>query len=98
MPNKTAYDFSFEKITGGELPLAEFRGKVLLVVNTASACGFTPQYKGLEELYQKYKERGLVVLGVPCDNFGGQEPVSNEEIKNFCETKFAVSFPMAAKG
>jgi len=97
MPNHTAYDFSFDKISGGTMPLADFHGQVMLIVNTASECGFTGQYAGLEELYQKYKDRGLVVIGVPCNDFGGQEPGGDAEIKNFCETKFAVSFPMAAK-
>ncbi len=95
--NQTAYDFSFEKISGGQLPLADFKGKTLLIVNTASECGFTKQYKDLQQLYDEFKNRGLVVIGVPANNFGGQEPGSNSEIANFCETRFAVSFPMAAK-
>ena len=95
---KTAYDFSFKTLVGEKtMPLAEFRGKVLLVVNTASQCGFTPQYEGLEKLYEKYKDKGLVIVGVPSNDFGGQEPAKNEEIANFCKKNYGVSFPMAAK-
>lgn len=92
-----AHDFSFEKIDGGALPLAQFKGKAVLVVNTASFCGFTPQYEGLERIYREYKGKGLVVLGVPANNFGGQEPGTNKEIKEFCESKYDVDFPLAAK-
>ncbi len=92
-----AHDFSFEKIDGGALPLAQFKGKAVLVVNTASFCGFTPQYEGLENIYKEFKGKGLVVLGVPANNFGGQEPGSNKEIKEFCESKYDVDFPLAAK-
>ncbi len=92
-----AHDFSFEKIDGGALPLAQFKGKAVLVVNTASFCGFTPQYEGLEHIYREFKGKGLVVLGVPANNFGGQEPGSNKEIKEFCESKYDVDFPLAAK-
>lgn len=84
-------------IDGTEIPLSKFEGKTVLVVNTASACGYTPQYKGLEELFEKNKDKGLVILGVPCNQFGGQEPGTEEEIKTFCETKFHVSFPMTKK-
>ncbi len=94
---KNALDFSFEKIDGGELPLAQYKGKAVLVVNTASFCGFTPQYEGLENIYRQYKDKGLVVLGVPANNFGGQEPGTNKEIKAFCEGKYDVDFPLAAK-
>ncbi len=93
----TAHDFTFDKIDGGPLPLSQFKGKAVLVVNTASFCGYTPQYKGLEALYERYKDKGFVVLGVPANNFGGQEPGTNAEIKQFCEAKYDVEFPMAAK-
>lgn len=93
----TVHDFTVKGIRGEDVPLSSYRGKVLLVVNTASACGFTPQYQGLEALHQKYKDRGFVVLGFPCNQFGAQEPGSNEEIQSFCETKFKVSFPMFSK-
>ena len=93
----SAWDFSFVAIDGQPLPLSQFEGKAVLVVNTASQCGFTPQYKGLEELYKKYRERGLVVLGVPSNDFGAQEPGSSSEIKDFCETNFSVDFPLTEK-
>ena len=91
------YDFSCKDIAGKDVPLATYRDKVVLVVNVASKCGYTPQYKGLEALYQKYKDRGLVVLGFPCNQFGGQEPGTSEEIKGFCELNYSVTFPMFAK-
>jgi glutathione peroxidase len=94
--NMTAYDFDFESIEGGSLPLKAWRGKPILVVNTASFCGFTPQYTDLEKLWGKYKDRGLVVLGVPSNDFGQQEPGSAKEIKAFCET-YDVSFPLTEK-
>ena len=93
----SAYDYSFETIDGAPLPLSSFQGKVVLVVNTASQCGLTPQYEGLEKLYSDYKDRGLVVLGVPCNQFAGQEPGTEAEIKQFCETRFNVDFPLTAK-
>jgi glutathione peroxidase len=92
-----AYDFSFRKIDGGDLPLAAWRGKPVLVVNTASECGFTPQYAGLEKLWQRYRDKGFVLLGVPSNDFGAQEPGSDAEIQNFCTTRFKVDFPMAGK-
>jgi glutathione peroxidase len=93
----SAYDYSFRKIDGGDLPLAAWRGKPVLVVNTASECGFTPQYAGLEKLWQRYRDQGFVLLGVPSNDFGAQEPGSDAEIQNFCTTSFKVDFPLAAK-
>jgi glutathione peroxidase len=95
--SKTAFDFRFNAIDGGALPLSDFRGKAILVVNVASQCGLTPQYAGLEELWKEKRDKGLVVLGVPCNDFGSQEPDTEGEIKSFCETRFAVDFPMTAK-
>jgi len=94
---RVAFDFSFEAIDGAPMQLAPYRGKVLLVVNTASRCGFTPQYEGLEALWQRYKDRGLVVIGVPSNDFGGQEPGSNQEIAEFCDTHYRITFPLTAK-
>ena len=94
---KTAYDFTFTTITGEALPLSRFRGKPVLVVNTASECGFTPQYKELQALWERYKERGLVIIAVPSDDFGGQEPGTDAEIKAFCETQYGVDFVLASK-
>jgi len=93
----SAHDFAFKTIDGAPLPLTTFKDKVVLVVNTASACGLTPQYEGLEQLYAQYKDQGLVVLGVPCNQFAGQEPGTEDEIKAFCETRFAVDFPLTSK-
>ena len=95
--DKTVFDFTLNSIDGQPTPLSSFKGKVVLLVNVASRCGFTPQYTGLEALYEKYKERGFVIVGVPANNFGGQEPGSNEEIKTFCTAKYHVTFPMMAK-
>jgi len=97
MTAKSAHEFSFRSIDGGDLPVSSFQGKVLLVVNVASQCGLTPQYAGLEELWKRRRDRGLVVLGVPANDFGAQEPGTEGEIKTFCETRFAVDFPMTAK-
>ncbi|MFK2877007.1 glutathione peroxidase [Rhodanobacter hydrolyticus] len=91
------YGFSARDIEGNERSFAEWRGKTLLVVNVASKCGFTPQYAGLEKLWREWRERGLVVLGFPCDQFGHQEPGDEAEIRNFCSTSYDVSFPMFAK-
>ncbi len=93
----TVYDFSAGTIAGEPQNLSEYNGRVLLIVNTASKCGFTKQYAGLQELYEKYKDRGLVVLGFPANNFMGQEPGSNAEIQQFCSTRFNVTFPMFGK-
>lgn len=92
-----AHAFSFRSIDGAPLPLSEFRGKAVLVVNTASQCGFTPQYAGLEALWQHYRDRGLVVLGVPSNDFGGQEPGNETTIKEFCAVNFDIDFPLTAK-
>jgi len=91
------YDFSVRNIQGKEQNMGDFRERILLIVNVASQCGYTPQYEGLEKLYTKYKDHGLVVLGFPCNQFGGQESGSEAEIKNFCETKFHVTFPLFSK-
>lgn len=93
----TLHDFSFQSIDGGQLPLTQFKGKAVLVVNVASQCGLTPQYSGLEALWRARRDQGLIVLGVPANDFGAQEPGSESEIKTFCETRFAVDFPMTAK-
>ena len=91
------YDFTMNSIDGKPTPLSQFKGKVVLLVNVASRCGFTPQYTGLEALYEQYKDRGFVIVGFPANNFGGQEPGTNEEIKTFCKSKYSVTFPMMAK-
>jgi glutathione peroxidase len=91
------YDFKALNNKGAEVDFAQFEGKVLMIVNTASKCGFTPQYDGLEALYQQYKEKGLVILGFPCDQFAHQEPGSNEEIAEFCRINHGVTFPLMAK-
>ena len=94
---ETAHDFTFESIDGGPLPLAAYKGKAVLVVNTASLCGFTPQYQGLQTLWETYQDRGLVVVGVPSNDFGGKEPGSKTEIKDFCTTNYFITFPLADK-
>ncbi len=94
---KSVHEFSVKNIDGQEVKLSAYKGKVALVVNVASKCGYTPQYDGLQAIYTKYKDQGLVVLGFPANNFMGQEPGTNEEIKTFCQTKFNVSFPLFAK-
>jgi glutathione peroxidase len=93
----TVYDFTARDIEGRERSLAEFRGKLLLIVNTASQCGFTPQYEGLEALHRKYGDKGVEVVGFPCNQFGKQEPGDANEIKNFCSLTYDVTFPMFAK-
>jgi len=91
------YDFTLPSIDGKPMPLANFKGKVILVVNVASRCGFTPQYTALESVYEKYKDQGFVILGFPANNFGGQEPGTNAEIKTFCSAKYSVTFPLYGK-
>ena len=93
----TLHDFSATSIKGEEVDLGQYKGKAVLVVNTASKCGFTPQYEGLEELYERYGDDGLVVLGFPCDQFGHQEPGTEDEIQDFCQLTYDVKFPMFAK-
>jgi glutathione peroxidase len=93
----TIYDFEALQITGKSVPLSQFKGKAMLIVNTASACGFTPQFVGLEELHKTYGKKGLVVLGFPCNQFGAQDSGSNDEIAEFCQLNYGVSFPMMAK-
>ncbi len=94
---KTVYGFKTKTIDNQSVKLSKYKGKVLLVVNVASKCGFTPQYAGLEKLYQKYKDKGLVILGFPCNQFGGQEPGTAAEIKEFCKTNYGVTFPLFHK-
>ena len=93
----SVHEFTLNSIDGKPAPLSAYEGKVVLIVNVASRCGFTPQYAGLEALYEKYKDRGFTILGFPANNFGGQEPGTNEEIKTFCTTKYNVTFPMYSK-
>lgn len=94
---KSIYEVPVKTIDGKETTLKQYQGKVLLIVNTASECGYTPQYKGLQQIYLKYKDKGLEVLGFPSNDFGGQEPGSNKEIKKFCEMKYKTTFPMFEK-
>jgi len=91
------YSFTLNSIDGKPAPLADYKGKVVLIVNVASQCGYTPQYSALESIYEKYKDKGFVILGFPANNFGAQEPGTNEEIKTFCSRKYSVTFPMYAK-
>tara|TARA_Y100000590_G_scaffold447575_1_gene582994 strand:- start:2574 stop:3125 length:552 start_codon:yes stop_codon:yes gene_type:complete len=95
--NKLAYDFNFKDLDGSNLSLSEYKGKVIIVVNVASQCGFTSQYEDMQKVWDKYQSKGIVMLGVPSNDFGKQEPGSNEDIKNFCEAKFGISFPMTEK-
>ena len=94
---RSIYDFTMKSIDGQPMSLKDYSGKVVMLVNVASKCGFTPQYAGLEKLYEKYKDRGFVIIGVPANNFAQQEPGTNEEIKKFCTNKYNVTFPMMAK-
>ena len=95
--DKLAYDFKFKDLDGSALNLSEYKGKVVIVVNVASQCGFTNQYEDMHNVWEQYQSRGIVMIGVPSNNFGKQEPGSNEDIKNFCEAKFGISFPMTEK-
>lgn len=94
---QSIYDFKVQTIDGKETTLTPYKGKVMLIVNVASKCGFTPQYDGLEALYKKYKEKGFVILGFPCNQFGSQEPGTEKEIQNFCRVNYGVTFPMFSK-
>jgi glutathione peroxidase len=94
---QTIFDIVVNDIHGQPIPVSNYRGKVMLIVNTASKCGFTPQYEGLQQLHETYEQRGLAVLGFPCNQFGAQEPGSEEEIQSFCQLNYKVSFPMFAK-
>ena len=94
---ESIYDYKVKDIDGNEVVMSEFKDKVLMIVNVASKCGFTPQYQGLQKLYDAYKDQGLVVLGFPCNQFGAQEQGGEAEIKDFCETNYSISFPMFAK-
>ena len=95
--DKLAYDFNFKDLDGSSLSLSEFKGKVIIVINVASQCGFTNQYEDMQNIWEKYQKKGVVVLGVPSNDFGQQEPGTSKEIKNFCEAKFGISFPMTEK-
>src|SRR3954452_18720016 len=97
MAASSVHDFTLTTIDGKPAPLSAYQGKVLMLVNVASKCGYTPQYTGLQALYDKYKDRGLVIVGVPANNFGGQEPGTNEEIKTFCSRNYNVTFPLMSK-
>lgn len=97
MPFMNIYDFTIKNAKGIDVPMSEFKGKVLLIVNTATGCGFTPQYKELQQLYDKYKEQGFEILDFPCNQFGHQAPGSEEEIQNFCTLKYKTTFPLFAK-
>ena len=94
---KLAYDFAFKDLDGSELSLAEFKNKVIIVVNVASQCGFTSQYEDMQKIWKKYQAKGVIMLGIPSNDFGQQEPGTNKEIKNFCEAKFGITFPMTEK-
>ena len=94
---KLAYDFVFNDIDGAELKLSEYQNKIIIVVNVASQCGFTNQYEDMQKIWKKYQKKGIVMLGVPSNDFGSQEPGNNEDIKNFCEAKFGITFPMTEK-
>lgn len=97
LPAASIYDYTLNSIDGKPTPLSTFKGKVVMLVNVASRCGYTPQYSGLESLYEKHKDQGFVMIGIPANNFGSQEPGANAEIKTFCQSKYAVTFPMMSK-
>jgi len=97
MSTHTIYDFEAKSISGKDIPLSQFKGKVMLIVNTASKCGFTPQFGGLEALYKSYADKGLAVVGFPCNQFGSQDPGADGEIAEFCQVNYGVSFPMMGK-
>lgn len=94
---KLAYDFKFKDLDGSTLNLSEYKAKIIVVINVASQCGFTSQYEDMQKVWEKYQKKGVVIIGVPSNDFGNQEPGSNKEIKNFCEAKFGISFPMTEK-
>jgi glutathione peroxidase len=94
---KSVFDYTLNTIDGQPAPLSAYKGKVVMLVNVASRCGFTPQYAALESVYEKYKDRGFVIIGIPANNFGAQEPGTNQEIKTFCQSKYNVTFPMMSK-
>ena len=94
---KLAYNFNFKDLDGTNLSLSEYKNKIIVVVNVASQCGFTNQYEDMQKIWEKYQNKGLIILGVPSNDFGSQEPGTNKEIKNFCEAKFGISFPMTEK-
>ena len=94
---KLAYDFNFNDLDGSPLKLSDYKNKVIIIINVASKCGFTNQYEDMQKIWELYQEKGLIIIGVPSNDFGAQEPGNNEEIKNFCEAKFGISFPMAEK-
>lgn len=96
-PQKSVLDFTMKNIEGEDVPLSMYKGKVIMIVNVASKCGLTPQYEGLQKLYEKYEERGLIILGFPANNFNNQEPGTDEEIKGFCTKNYGVTFPMFSK-
>ena len=95
--DKSAYDFNFTDLDGSALKLSEYKNKIIVIVNVASQCGFTNQYTDMQDIWEKYQQKGIIVLGVPSNDFGNQEPGSNQDIKNFCEAKFGISFPMTEK-
>ena len=95
--DKLAYDFSFNDLDGSPIKLSEYKNKIIVVVNVASQCGFTNQYEDMQKIWEKYQERGIVMIGIPSNDFGNQEPGDNKEIKNFCEAKFGITFPMTEK-
>ena len=94
---KLAYDFNFKDLDGNPLNLSDYKGKVIVAINVASQCGFTNQYEDMQQVWEKYQSKGIIILGIPSNDFGKQEPGSNEDIKNFCEAKFGISFPMTEK-